>query len=105
KRKRLLDRIKKKGKTWKFSPSDMYERQWWEQYMEAYNQMIRCTSCQGARWWVVPADSKPLARYIVVSIILKELQKINPQIPTLAKDVAAQLDHYRAELLREKNGN
>ena len=102
-RKRLLERIKNKDKNWKFSPSDMYERQWWEQYMQAYNQMIRSTSVHSARWYVVPADSKAFARYTVVSIILRELLKINPQIPTLDKDIAVQLEHYKAELLREKN--
>lgn len=101
-RKRLLERINNKDKNWKFSSSDMYERQYWDEYMEAYRQAIANTSTKTSRWWVIPSDDKIFSRYLVSKIILRALKKIGPRIPRLPKTELVKLDHYRAELMRDK---
>ena len=94
-RKRLVDRIVTKQKNWKFSMSDIQERQYWDQYQKVYGEVLSATSTKYAPWYVVPADSKWFLRYAVAQIVLDELKKINPQFPKLSPEVEEQIERFR----------
>lgn len=92
---RLMDRIFNQQKNWKFSMSDINERQYWDQYQKLYEEMISKTSKDISPWYIVPADNKWYTRYVVALITLHVLKKINPQFPKLAPDVQAQLEQFK----------
>jgi PPK2 family polyphosphate:nucleotide phosphotransferase len=94
-RDRLIARIQEKVKNWKFSPGDVQERKYWDEYMKAYEEMMENTSTTLAPWYCVPADSKWFARYIVSQIVRQELEAINPQYPELAESEKAVLEECR----------
>ena len=72
-RERFLERLDEPEKNWKFSLADVRERHHWDDYMAAYEDMIRHTSTPDAPWYVVPADHKWFTRLVVVSAILDAL--------------------------------
>jgi PPK2 family polyphosphate:nucleotide phosphotransferase len=81
-RKRFLERIDEPDKNWKFSLSDIHERKYWKDYMEAYEDCLSATSTHHAPWYVVPADDKENARLIVSQIIVdafNELKMVYPK--------------------------
>jgi polyphosphate kinase 2 (PPK2 family) len=85
-RKRFLARIDEPEKNWKFSLSDIHERKYWKQYMEAYEACLSATSSHHAPWYVVPADDKENARLIVSRVILDALKDLKMAYPkTTAK--------------------
>jgi len=85
-RKRFLERIDKPEKNWKFSTSDIHERKYWKQYMQAYEECLHATSTHRAPWFVVPADDKENARLIVSQIVLDALADLKMAYPkTTAK--------------------
>ena len=94
-KKRLIDRILVKKKNWKFSLADINERKYWDHYQRTYEEMLTATSTKYAPWYIVPADDKWYTRYVVASIVLEELKKINPQFPSLDPEVQKQLDQFR----------
>lgn len=94
-RDRLLERIQKPDKNWKFSSGDVNERRYWDQYMAAYEEMLEHTATSAAPWYVVPADNKWFARYLISEIVKEQLQAINPQYPALAPEEAAVLEECR----------
>ncbi len=100
--KRLMDRIFNQQKNWKFSMSDINERQYWDRYQELYGEIISKTSKDYAPWYIVPADNKWYTRYLVALITLLALKKINPKFPPLAPDVAQQLEKFK-KLISEVN--
>src|SRR5258707_15525949 len=69
-RKRFLERIETPEKNWKFSATDIAERQYWKQYMQAYEKCLSATSAAHAPWYIVPADDKRNARLIISRIAL-----------------------------------
>ena len=81
----MLRRLEKEEKNWKFSAGDLKERALWDQYMTCYQEAIQKTSQSEAPWFIIPADSKPVARYLVAKIIyevLSELPDIKyPEMP------------------------
>jgi len=76
-KKRFLERVENPAKNWKFSASDMGERPFWGQYMEAYEEMIRQTATKDAPWFVVPADNKWFTRVIVAAAVIDALTSLN----------------------------
>jgi PPK2 family polyphosphate:nucleotide phosphotransferase len=85
-RKRFLARIDEPEKNWKFSTSDIHERKYWKQYINAYEDCFRATSTHHATWYIVPADDKDNARLIVSQIILDSMQQLKMAYPrTTAK--------------------
>lgn len=99
---RLLRRLNKPNKNWKFSPGDLKERKLWDKYQECYQEAINRTSKEHAPWYVVPADNKPAARCIVASILLEELSKYNDiKEPELEPDIKAKISEYKKELENE----
>ncbi|MFZ0489444.1 MAG: PPK2 family polyphosphate kinase, partial [Salegentibacter sp.] len=74
-RQRLLRRLRKPNKHWKFSPGDLKERDLWSHYHLCYQEAINNTSKEHAPWYVIPANSKPTARYLVAKILWESLQQ------------------------------
>lgn len=72
-RKRLLARLDTPDKNWKFSEGDIHEREFWDQYQKAYEEMIRHTSSREAPWYVVPADNKWYSRLVCMCAIVEAL--------------------------------
>lgn len=99
---RLLRRLNKPNKNWKFSPDDLKEREHWDNYQACYEDAINRTSKPNAPWYNIPADDKPTARYIVAKILydtLKEYKDIRePELPAHQK---ANIDVYKAQLEKE----
>ncbi|WPY97942.1 PPK2 family polyphosphate kinase [Christiangramia sp. OXR-203] len=102
-RDRLLRRLNKPSKNWKFSPNDLKERKLWDKYQECYEAAINKTSTENSPWYIIPADDKPTARYLVAKILRDELSKYKEvQEPELAPEILENLDQYKEELNAEK---
>ena len=98
-KKRLLKRLENPEDQWKFSTGDLKERALWDKYMDCYEDAINRTTTADAPWHVIPADDKPMARYIVAKIILDRLQLLTDiKEPTLDEKTLANLEIYKAEL-------
>ncbi|MGP4977967.1 PPK2 family polyphosphate kinase [Brachybacterium tyrofermentans] len=87
---RLMERLERPDKHWKFNPGDVDERVHWDAYQEAYTKALRATSTVGAPWTVVPADRKWYARLAVQQLLLDALRSIDPQWPEADFDVDEQ---------------
>ncbi|OXG08285.1 PPK2 family polyphosphate:nucleotide phosphotransferase [Flavobacterium araucananum] len=95
-RQRLLRRLEEGKHNWKFSPADLKEREYWDQYQEYYEEAINKTSTELAPWYVIPADDKEMARYIVAKIIWEEMQKhTDIKVPELDDKVKANFEDYK----------
>ncbi len=99
---RLLRRLDLPEKNWKFSPGDMEERKYWDQYQQYYQEAINITSGPKTPWYVIPADNKKACRTIVADIIYDELKGYKDiDEPVLAKEVRDNIDRYRKELEKD----
>lgn len=98
---RQLERIDKPEKNWKFNPGDVEERQHWDAYMAAYEEVFEHTSTAWAPWHVVPADRKWFARIAVAAIIAQKLMEMDPQYPSVSQAQREQMLVCRAALLSE----
>ncbi len=99
---RLLRRLEKKEKNWKFSAGDLKERKLWDQYQRCYQDAINRTSETHAPWYVIPADDKPTARYIVARTLYDTLKKYDDiQEPELDEKTKANLGLYKQQLENE----
>lgn len=99
---RLLRRLNKPNKHWKFSPKDLEERLLWDQYQACYEEVLNRTSFEHAPWYNIPADDKPAARFAVASILLQELQKYpDIQEPDLDPKIKANIDLFKQQLENE----
>lgn len=87
---RLMERLERPDKHWKYNPGDVDERMLWDQYMAAYQTVFERTSTAQAPWHVVPADHKWFARLAVQELLLDALQQIDPQWPAADFDVEAE---------------
>jgi PPK2 family polyphosphate:nucleotide phosphotransferase len=83
-RKRFLARLDDPTKRWKFSASDIAEREYWDDYMAAYEEMIRKTSTDYAPWYVIPADHKHVAWVIVSAAIVEAIKALKPDFPKIS---------------------
>lgn len=95
---RLMDRIVRPEKHYKFDKSDITERTYWDKYQKAYEDLFEHTSTKEAPWYVVPADRKWFSRYLVSQVILETLQDMDPQFPQLSKEAEESLDHWKKVL-------
>jgi PPK2 family polyphosphate:nucleotide phosphotransferase len=96
--KRLLERIDDPAKQWKFNAADVGESKLWDQYVGAYEEMVRGTATDAAPWYVVPADRKWFARLIVAAAIVERLEAIDPKFPKLDEAELRDLAAFRAAL-------
>ncbi len=94
-KKRFLDRIDEPEKNWKFSIADYQERAYWDDYQQAYEQLLNHTSTEHAPWFVIPADHKWFARLAVSEAICSQLERLGLAFPTVS-------DQRRQELLEIK---
>ncbi len=97
-RKRLLARLENKEKQWKFSPNDPKERQFWEEYQGAYQEVIVQTAAPNAPWFIIPANNKWFARLVVAEIMINELEKLHIPEPQPSQEVLESLNSLKAEL-------
>ncbi len=99
---RLLRRLHKSEKNWKFSPGDLKERKLWDLYQDCYEDALNRTSKPHAPWYTIPADDKPTARYIVAKILYDTLTQYKDIVePELDDEIKANLDNYIKELENE----
>ena len=101
-RKRFLKRIDDPDKNWKFSSADIAEREFWSDYMHAYEQCLGATSTAHAPWYVVPADDKENARLIVSHIILSTLEELKLSYPKVAAKQKRELESCRKRLVKDE---
>ncbi|MGF1554272.1 MAG: PPK2 family polyphosphate kinase [Paracoccaceae bacterium] len=98
---RLLARIERPEKNWKFAAADVEERAHWDAYMAAYQDAIRATARPHAPWLVVPADDKWHARLAISEALKAELERLDPRFPTLGEAERRRMAEARATLRRE----
>lgn len=99
---RLLRRLDKPNKNWKFSPGDLEERKLWDSYQGYYQNAISRTSKSHAPWYAIPSDDKPTSRYIVAKILLDTLKEYKDiREPELDDAFKMNLDDYRKQLESE----
>jgi PPK2 family polyphosphate:nucleotide phosphotransferase len=101
-RKRFLQRIDEPEKNWKFSLADVEEREFWKQYMKAYEECLSATSIREAPWYVVPADDKQNARLIVSQILLDTLKALKMTFPETSAERRQELLLIRKRLAKEE---
>jgi len=101
-KKRFMARLDTPEKNWKFSQADVRERGYWDDYMKAYQQMIRATSTEHAPWMVVPADNKWFSRLVVASTIIDALDSLDLHFPVVDDEKREQLAEARKELEGER---
>ena len=100
-RRRFLSRLDEPEKRWKFSLSDVKERNHWNEYQKAYEDMIRHTATDYAPWYVVPADHKWFTRLVVSAAVIDALEDLELAYPTVDANKKEELKVARAELERE----
>lgn len=88
---RLTARLADSSKHWKYSPSDLTERAFWPDYMDAYQKVFDKTSTETAPWYVVPADKKWYARAAVQEILIEALSSLGLEWPKGDFDLATEL--------------
>ena len=84
---RLMERLERPDKHWKFNPGDLDTRSKWPAFQEAYSDVFRLTSTEDAPWYVVPADKKWYSRLAITEILTRTLEDLDPQWPVADFDV------------------
>ncbi len=100
-KKRFLARIEEPAKNWKFSTADARERQFWKEYMSAFEETIRETATEAAPWYVVPADNKWFTRVVVAAAIIDALSSLGLHYPKVGKAKLKELAEVKESLLAE----
>ena len=100
-KRRFLERLETPEKNWKFSASDIQERAYWDDYMQAYEAMIRHTASEVAPWYVVPADNKWFTRLVVAAAVIETLDSLELAYPTVSDGARAALQAAHQQLLAE----
>jgi len=90
-KKRFLERIDNPDKNWKFSSADAKERGYWDEYMKAYEDMIRNTATKHSPWYVVPADNKWFTRLVVASAVIDALSSLDLEYPEVGEEKLKEL--------------
>jgi PPK2 family polyphosphate:nucleotide phosphotransferase len=99
-KRRFLERIDNPEKNWKFSASDTAEREHWDDYMEAYEDMIRHTATKDCPWYVVPADNKWFTRVVVAAAIVETLASLKLAYPEVGPEKLKELAAAKKALLK-----
>ncbi|MGP0084138.1 MAG: polyphosphate kinase 2 family protein [Steroidobacteraceae bacterium] len=97
-KKRFMKRLEDPDRNWKFSASDVRERRYWDDYMNAFEEAIRATATQRAPWFVVPADNKWFSRLIVAAAIVEVVEGLDLAYPEVDAATKKELADARAEL-------
>lgn len=99
---RFIERIEDPEKNWKFSAGDVKERGYWNDYMHAYEELIKNTSTEKSPWYVIPADNKSYARIAIASAIIHALDEMELEYPTVSPEKIEELNAIKKVLLEEK---
>jgi len=97
-KKRFLERIEEPEKNWKFSANDAKEREYWDDYMEAYEDTIRNTATKEAPWYVVPADNKWFTRVVVGAAVIEALDDLDLEYPKVSDSKLKELEEAKKAL-------
>jgi len=101
-KRRFLERLETPEKNWKFSAADMNERGFWDEYQEAYQDMIQHTATKEVPWYVVPADNKWFTRVVVAAAVINTLASLNLAYPEVGTDKLKELAAAKRALLAKK---
>lgn len=99
-KKRFLERIENPAKNWKFSSGDLDERDLWPQYMHAFEETIAGTSTKENPWYVIPADQKWFARWLVSEAVVDVLEACEPEYPEMSEEERGKLEESKARLMK-----
>jgi PPK2 family polyphosphate:nucleotide phosphotransferase len=99
--KRLLARLDRPEKNWKFSAADLHERDYWDSYTKAFEEAIKATATKQAPWYVIPADNKWFTRLAVAAAVVEVMEKLDLSYPTVSKQQRKELELCRQTLLEE----
>jgi PPK2 family polyphosphate:nucleotide phosphotransferase len=102
-KKRFIERVDDPDKNWKFSATDAKERGYWNDYMHAYEELIKNTSTKKSPWYVIPADNKSYARIAIASAIITALEEMDLEYPKVSAAKIAELNAVKKALLDEKD--
>jgi PPK2 family polyphosphate:nucleotide phosphotransferase len=102
-KKRFMQRLEEPEKNWKFSASDVREREFWSDYMRAFEEAIQATAAKHAPWFVVPADHKWFTRLVVTAAVVEALEKLDLAYPKIDAAKKKELDGAREALCRERS--
>jgi PPK2 family polyphosphate:nucleotide phosphotransferase len=102
-KKRFIERVDDPDKNWKFSAADAKERGYWDDYMHAYQDLIKNTSTKKSPWYVIPADNKSYARIAIASAIITALEEMDLEYPKVSAEKIAELNAVKKALLEEKD--
>jgi polyphosphate kinase 2 (PPK2 family) len=100
-KRRFLERIEDTQKNWKFSSSDAAERDFWDHYMQAYEEMIQETTTKHAPWYVVPADNKWFTRVVVAAAVIDALADLDLAYPKVDDGKLKELATAKDKLLKK----
>ena len=98
---RFLDRINRPDKHWKFASADIRERQYFDDYTKAYEEMIAATSTEYAPWYVIPADNKWVSRAAVATILAGTIEKLDLNWPAVTDQQKKEIESGRKKLEAE----
>jgi PPK2 family polyphosphate:nucleotide phosphotransferase len=101
-KRRFLERAEEPEKNWKFSASDMAERDHWDEYQDAYEDMIRNTATKQSPWYVVPADNKWFTRLVVAAAVVETLDSLDLAYPKVDDARRAEIANAKKALLKSK---
>jgi PPK2 family polyphosphate:nucleotide phosphotransferase len=101
-KRRFLERLERPEKNWKFSANDAKEREFWDDYMGAYEEMIRNTATNYAPWYVVPADNKWFTRVVVAAAIIDALAELDLAFPKVYESQKQELAIAKAALEKSR---
>jgi PPK2 family polyphosphate:nucleotide phosphotransferase len=97
-KRRFLERLENPEKHWKFSAADIRERGFWDDYMEAYDEMLEATSTEWAPWYVIPADNKFATRALVAFIVSDQIRALKLKFPEVTPEQMKALAAAKREL-------
>ncbi|MGQ7945935.1 polyphosphate kinase 2 family protein [Flavobacterium sp. WC2509] len=100
---RFIERVDNPDKNWKFSAADAKERGYWNDYMDAYEELIKNTSTKKSPWYVIPADNKSYARIAVASAVITALEELDLEYPKVSEAKIAELQEIKRALLNEED--
>lgn len=100
-KKRFLERINDPSKHWKFQPTDVIERGHWDEYMDAYSEMLNQTSTDYAPWYVIPANEKWIARSLVAKILAHTIESLSLTYPEVPPKLSQEIEDCKRQLERE----
>jgi PPK2 family polyphosphate:nucleotide phosphotransferase len=102
-REKLLNRIERPEKKWKFSIDDVEDRAHWDEYMRIYQEVLDHTSTKDAPWHIIPGDHRWFARGVVAGIIAEKLKSLHQQYPTLSREQQQEIEKAKEILENEKS--